>query len=366
MAAHAVYDRGLTNAARTSCGLPPALYVTTALFARPAVSGIIESAGSGRESTDMTTTTPTPEAPRRTLRERLFGNPIALKELRGRMRGARAFIVLTVYLALMSGFVTLVYLLYSSSVTVIGPSQGGEIGRVLFISIVGVELFLVTFIAPAFAAGAISGERERQTYDMLRTTLISGRALVGGKLFATLAYIFLLLIAAIPLQSVAFLFGGVTEAEIVLSLVILVATAVLLGTVGVFFSAMTKRTLSASVLSYAFALLTVIVLPIALVVLTPIFNQALLASGGAISPFWEAAFYYGGGLLIATNPLATLIGTLALLIDRQEIGVFTATLPSGGTIPLVSPWIVFVIFSVLASVVLLLWAIRRVNRIEDV
>jgi ABC-type transport system involved in multi-copper enzyme maturation permease subunit len=311
-------------------------------------------------------TTAQPAAPsRRSLRERLFGNPVVLKELRGRMRGARAFIVLSVYLGLMSGFVTLVYLLFVSSAGVIRASQGGEIGRVLFISIVGIELFLVTFIAPAFAAGSISGERERQTYDLLRTTLLSGRALVSGKLIATLSYIFLLLLAAIPLQSVAFLFGGVTEAEIILSFVVLVATTILLGTVGVFFSAITKRTLSASVLSYAVALVSLLVLPVALLVAGPLLNQAVFSTS-AVPGWLEAALYYGLGLLIATNPMATLFMTLFLLIDRQAAWVFSLTLQSGQTIQLISPWAPFLLFSLLTALVLSIIAVRRVNRIEEV
>ncbi len=37
----------------------------------------------------MTTALPAQSRSRRTFRERLFGNPVVLKELRGRMRGAR-------------------------------------------------------------------------------------------------------------------------------------------------------------------------------------------------------------------------------------------------------------------------------------
>ncbi|GAB4574456.1 MAG: ABC transporter permease [Anaerolineae bacterium] len=298
---------------------------------------------------------------RRTLRERLFGNPMVIKELRGRMRGARAFIVLTVYLALMSGFVTLIYVVFAQSLALTGPSQGGEIGRVLFRSIVGVELFLVTFIAPAFAAGAISGERERQTYDLLRTTLLPARSLVGGKLLATLSYIFLLLLAAIPLQSIAFLFGGVSGTEVVLSFVILLSTAVLLGTVGVFFSALTRRTLSASVLSYAFAVLSIVVLPVGLLIVLPVLNGLLPTVTDAV----ETGLYYVLGLMIATNPMGTLFGTLILLSDRQVAWTFPVTLTSGATITLISPWIVFVVFTLIVSIILIVIAVRRVDRIED-
>ncbi|MBN2471472.1 MAG: hypothetical protein JXN59_12175 [Anaerolineae bacterium] len=306
--------------------------------------------------------TPTPRRSQRSLRERLFGNPMVLKELRGRMRGARAFIVLTVYLALMSGFVTLIYIVFSESLSFTGPSQGGEIGRILFRSIVGVELFLVTFIAPAFSAGSISGERERQTYDLLRTTLLPARSLVGGKLIATLSYIFLLLLAAIPLQSIAFLFGGVSGTEVVLSFVILLATAILLGTVGVFFSAVTVRTLSASVLSYAFALFTIIILPIGMLIFLSIFNGLGTMGTDAV----ETIVYYVVGFLIATNPLGTLFGTLMLLSDRQVVGLFPATLSSGATITLVSPWVVFVVFTLVVSVILMVIATRRVDRIAEI
>ncbi len=45
----------------------------------------------------------------------------------------------------------------------------------------------------------------------------------------------LLLLAAIPLQSIAFFFGGVAETEVILSFVILAATALLFSTIGILF-----------------------------------------------------------------------------------------------------------------------------------
>ncbi len=192
-------------------------------------------------------------------------NPVMLKELRGRMRGMRAFIVLTVYLALMGTFTALLYVIYiSGRIQTTGSSVVGEIGRVLFIGLVGVELLLIVFIAPAFTAGAITGERERRTYDLLRTTLLASPSFVIGKLETALAYILLLLFSAIPLQSMAFLFGGVTEMELVLAFIILTVTTITLGTLGIFFSAITPRTLSASIRSYVVALAVIFGIPILL------------------------------------------------------------------------------------------------------
>jgi ABC-type transport system involved in multi-copper enzyme maturation permease subunit len=312
------------------------------------------------------------------IRRLLTANPVTIKELRGRMRGIRAFAVLTVYLTLMAAFAVMLYLLYGSALTLNDTAtQGGAIGRLLFTGIVGIELFLVTFIVPAFTAGAITGERERQTYDLLRTTLLQPRAMVTGKLLSALSYIFLLLLAAIPLQSIAFLFGGVTEIEIILAFVILLVTAITLGTIGLYFSAVMQRTLNASIATYGFALVITIGLPLVMVILVSILGPLLLTLFGAqpvagqpvsVPAMVQAVMWYGLGVLVSTNPLATAFVTQRLLIDRQEIGFYTISVTSPGTtytIPLVSPWIVFTIFYLIVSVVMFTLTVRRVNRIEQ-
>ena len=148
-------------------------------------------------------------------------NPVMLKELRGRMRGMRAFVVLTVYLGLMSGFMALIYLSFTTFGGGGSSAAAGEAGRMLFMGVVGVEMLLIVFIAPAFTSGAITGERERQTFDLLQTTLLAPPSFVIGKLESALGYILLLLLAAIPLQSLAFLFGGVSQTEVLIAFVIL-------------------------------------------------------------------------------------------------------------------------------------------------
>jgi ABC-2 type transport system permease protein len=296
-------------------------------------------------------------------------NPVMLKELRGRMRGVRAFIVLTIYLGLMSAFTTLLYLVFTaSSVQSTGSSAIGAIGRVLFIGLVGIELLLIIFIAPAFTAGAITGERERQTYDLLRTTLLASPSFVIGKLESALGYILLLLFSAIPLQSIAFLFGGVTEIELILSFVVLAVTAITLGTVGIFFSAITPRTLSASVRSYTVALAVTFGIPVLLSfpLLNAFVNSAIgFGSGISTSPLVETVFIYLGLVLVSLNPVATSLVSQQLLADRQVLGLWTVTLSSdGSTIPMLSPWISFAIFYLVISTVLIVLAVREMRKVE--
>jgi ABC-type transport system involved in multi-copper enzyme maturation permease subunit len=309
--------------------------------------------------------------PARTARRltfRLFGNPVVLKELRGRMRGARAFVVMSVYLALMSGFTTLVYVINVSTRDIYGVTSTGVIGRWLFAAIVGLELFLVTFIAPAFTAGAISGERERQTYDLLKTTLLPARSLIVGKMVSALSYIFLLLLAAIPLQSIAFLFGGVTEAEVVLSSTILAVTSVMLGSVGIYFSATTPRTLTANVMTYGTALFFTVGVPLIAWVVSYLLSPWLNSNGFQSLPFGaQAAATYTLLAIYSTNPLMTAFFTQQFLINNQAAGVFTQQLVTTSgtyTLTLVSPWIIFTVLYLTISAVLLIMTVRRVKRID--
>ncbi len=300
------------------------------------------------------------------LRERLTSNPVILKELRGRMRGNRAFVVLSVYLGLMSLFAILLYLAYTASLTTTVYSPGNQIvGKVVFAGLVGIELFLVCFIAPAFTAGAISGERERQTYELLRTTLLPARSLVLGKLTSALSFIVLLLFVAVPLETLAFLLGGVAPEEVLISLVMLIVTALASGSSGIFFSALMRRTLGASVLTYAFALIAVLGLPLLMIAFVPAYGLIFYSySGSSPSPLLQAVFIYAFGVLVCLNPLATAFVTEMVLVEEQSAFGWSIPLSNGSTIPLVSPWIPYTIFCLFLSLVVVLVTIQIVKRRE--
>lgn len=96
-------------------------------------------------------------APRRTaLREFLSAvQTIMVKELRSRMRGRRAFIVLTVYLGLLALITYGVYVVVSPNVNPMGAVGFGNvnasaiIGQSIFITLSIFQTILVAFIAPA-------------------------------------------------------------------------------------------------------------------------------------------------------------------------------------------------------------------------
>jgi ABC-type transport system involved in multi-copper enzyme maturation permease subunit len=71
------------------------------------------------------------------------------------------------------------------------------------------QLTAAILIIPAFTAGAIAGERERGTYELLHATLLSPRAIVFSKALASTGFVFILLAAAAPVACALYLVGGV-------------------------------------------------------------------------------------------------------------------------------------------------------------
>jgi len=194
---------------------------------------------------------------------REFGSAVVtimVKELRSRMRGRRAFIVLTVYLAILALITYGVYVVVAPNAR--GFNGGGFggfggqsnasalIGQSIFTLLSIFQLILVCFIAPAFTAGQISLEREKQTLDLLISTPMRPGAIVIGKLAAALAFVVLMIVAAVPITAIVLMYGGASIEDIVRQQVVLLATALALGAIGLFFSALLKRTQAATVLTY--------------------------------------------------------------------------------------------------------------------
>jgi ABC-type transport system involved in multi-copper enzyme maturation permease subunit len=180
---------------------------------------------------------------------------VGVKELRGRMRGRRAFVMLTIHLVVVAGFAFMVEELAVRSVSGFGSSVAtSDIGRALFTALLMLLTLVVLILGPASTSGAISLEREKQTLDMLSTTPISSLAIVLGKLVSALGWMFMLLLASIPVMALVFMFGGVGPEDLVRGYVVLFATAILYGSLGLFISALVKRTQAATVINLVLAI----------------------------------------------------------------------------------------------------------------
>jgi ABC-2 type transport system permease protein len=186
---------------------------------------------------------------------RALWNPIVAKEYRSRMRTWRSPLALMIYILLLGslGWAIFAALAGASSNPYSGAST--NYGQQLFEYLVIFQMVLLAFITPALTAGAISGERERQTIDLLFATLIPPFSIIWGKLLASISFVLLLILLSVPIFSLVFLFGGIELDQVLYAFLVMGVTALTLGTLGIAFSTWLRRTLPATVAAYGAAFL---------------------------------------------------------------------------------------------------------------
>lgn len=286
-----------------------------------------------------------------------LSNPVLTRELRGRIRGWRALTILIVYLSI-TGLIT--FLVYaagaSSSLGGVNDVEAGRtIGKAIFITVMAATLVQVCVITPALTAGAISGEKERQSYDLLITTLLSPLQIIIGKLASALAFAMLLIFASLPMAGLAFLFGGVSGTELLIGVVGLAATAICYATVGIFWSTVMRSTLAANVMALGSVIFLLLFIPFIFVVgslITGSFN----GTPGTI-------YIYTMGLLLSVHPFIALGITKASLSSGEN--PFFFTVPSnGGDLLVPSPWLVYLFLTVLATGLFLVLSVRLLRPVQ--
>jgi ABC-type transport system involved in multi-copper enzyme maturation permease subunit len=152
-------------------------------------------------------------------------NPILLRVVETGGKRRRDLFIRCGYLGLLVAFV--VFSLMAGS----GDGGGGNLASLakrsaaLFEKMSYLQLGLVALLAPVFTAGAITQEKDSQTYDILLATPLTNGQIVLGSLLSRLFFVVALLVSGIPVFSITQIFGGVAIKSIVLSFLIAAATA---------------------------------------------------------------------------------------------------------------------------------------------
>ncbi|MDQ6884953.1 MAG: ABC transporter permease [Candidatus Dormibacteraeota bacterium] len=178
-------------------------------------------------------------------------NPIVAKEYRSRMRTWRSPLAMSIYILLLGVLGWAIFSAQAGSArSAFNSGQAASYGHELFRYLILFQIVLIAFVTPALTAGAISGERERQTIDLLFVTRIPPFSIVWGKLIASMSFVLLLLILSVPIFSLVFLFGGIELDQVLVSFLVTLVAALTLGLLGIAFSTIFSRTLPSTVASY--------------------------------------------------------------------------------------------------------------------
>lgn len=177
-----------------------------------------------------------------------FSNPVLVKEFRQRWRTVKTPLIIAFYLLAVGGMS--VFLMYQEIYL-----QGFiEIGRSkpLFIGLALVQMALIAFVTPGLSAGTVSGERERQTLNLLLTTHLSPASIVIGKLLASVSFILLLIVATLPIYALVLLYGGISPLQLLEVFGLFILTVLFCASFGILCSVWFKRTSVSTVVAYGF------------------------------------------------------------------------------------------------------------------
>lgn len=183
----------------------------------------------------------------------LFENPILQRELVVNLRTKRSFLLLFVYVAFLG---LLVYAAWPAEqrLDLAASDKARPLANLLFLG----QYLLMSLMAPSFAAGAITGEKERMSYEMLVASPVRPGAIVLGKLAASLTPLAELLICSLPIVMLCLPLGGVSFYEVAAAYVAMICSVALFGMISLWCSSFFERTPASLLVSY------MLILPLAL------------------------------------------------------------------------------------------------------
>ncbi len=185
----------------------------------------------------------------------MLENPVLQRELLVNLRMPRAFVLLLVYQVALAAVVYFAW--PKDNIRLDLTSSSGSSSQLVDLFFLG-QYILASLMAPSFAAGAISGEKERMTYEMLLASPIKPESIVFGKLVAALTHLAILIFASLPIVMLCLPLGGVSLYEVLAAYLALIVSAITFGMISVACGSFFSRTSSSLVVSY------LMILPLAL------------------------------------------------------------------------------------------------------
>ncbi len=175
----------------------------------------------------------------------MFAGPIIAREVLTaprplRFYAVRAFVAVLLFVLMWTAYQAIVGWQVVSDIGLLA-----EFGRILFRVAVFVQLTIIVFFAPLWAATNIAHEKDRRTFVLLLMTDLSDLEIVLGKLISSLLRIFTMVGVAAPVLFLSLLIGGVSATQVLQALAVTAAAGLLGGSIGLLVALWRDRTFQA-------------------------------------------------------------------------------------------------------------------------
>lgn len=172
----------------------------------------------------------------------ILSNPIFRREFLVMARSMKAKIAAA---AMMVALCAVLFILWPRT-GVVSEFDSNEIFSVFL----GATLGIIILLIPAFTSTAITDEKENLSFNILFTTLLSPLEILAGKLFASLAMIFAVVILAMPIIAICGLSGGIGVGLLFKTYTVLFIATFTYGMLGLALSAFCSRSFTSVVVTY--------------------------------------------------------------------------------------------------------------------
>lgn len=290
----------------------------------------------------------------------MYMNPICKKEWKLSVRTKKLAIGLFAFNAILSIIGLLVFWVSFSA-------EGANYAYInyveihyVYIIITAIEVILVSFIIPSITAGSIAGERERQTLEILLTTKLTTWQIVWGKLISSISTTLLYVISGLPIFGLVFIIGGIEVVDILEIIAYIFVLAIYLGSIGIFFSSLLKKTIGASVCTYGIGILLSFGIFVILNAVYIILESQAYSAVTYVEP--DIGHITGLALL---SPVYSVIALMTGQIGGSQLmeGMFSQKVPWCYFTP--NSWfLTSIAIQLVVSVILLYIAAKRINPIK--
>ncbi len=277
-------------------------------------------------------------------------NPVFHRENQTVLRSFRTFCSISLYVLFLAVILAISVALNNSTIYYRGFSLSLVTSLYQFLGCF--QLGLIMLFVPPMTGGSISGERERQTLDLMLVTKMSTLTIIIGKLLSSIIMILLMIAASLPVFALVLFFGGASIFELLAIGLFYLFVGTMIGSFTIFLSSIYKRTVASIVVSYIFIGMLTLGVYVGLVVT----NQIMLSSSGMQRVGLGFNTIYG---FLSFNPFFGFLSALntqsgAFPLDALVRSVNFAYVPNPGRyLPI---WVTNIIINTILTIVFVLLA----------
>jgi ABC-type transport system involved in multi-copper enzyme maturation permease subunit len=256
---------------------------------------------------------------------RLTG-PIFTKELRVSSRRRRNYVLRFIYLALLTLFVSLVWVETMSSSYYYGyhgvsgaaqmTARMSAVGQAVVLTVAWFQYIMIILVSVVICSTAISEEVYRRTLATMLSTPITARQVVIGKMLSKLWQVLLLVAMSLPVLALVRLLGGVEWKFVAATVSVTLGSAIVCAAITMFYSVLVRQAWAAILLSLGTLGLLYIFLP--------------MLAAYVVIELWSGSYHYG--------PPEYLMEVAAWLHPPMTMAMLSEEMTSPGGVGLTSPY----------------------------